>query len=314
MNLTNTIETEYANITEIKKTEIEYDTKSVSELYNLFQKWFYDHKNIWHVVHDIFDRKIMKETYLKRDYTPQDITGLCLKMQDFSKEYGFEYCGIFLTTLIENHFEKTKQKEPYLIITENLPPVEYLCEGLDGPNVIINGNVGQEFCSQLKNGKIILNGSCGEKVCQDMINGEVYINGSTKKFAGLHMQNGTLIVEGNTDERCGSETYGGYILIKGNTKDLVGVRKRGGTIVITGDSGYGTGWEMSGGLLVIKGNTEENIGGCMLKGTIIIEGNCKKQIGAYATGGTIIIDGEIESISNNTFQTKIIQKGKILRP
>ncbi len=167
--------------------------------------------------------------------TPEDITAFSLKLADYQDSKNFEDAGYFISVLINNHFKATQYKSEYKIITEHL---EKTINGIgiyNCANIVVYGNVGDDFCIKMKNGTSTLYGNCKDYACIEMKNGTVNIFGNANQYLGAGMLNGKIRVEGTAGYSCAYSLFNGTIEIKENARNDACYNMYGGTVRLEGN-------------------------------------------------------------------------------
>ncbi len=314
MNLRQTIETEYENLEQKVQTPLQVHSENENVLFQLFKNF---HSN---VQNESTNSLLMQSPFrtqpnnLKKkisqiDYNASDIFQLCYTLRTLENKKELEYtAGFFLTLLISEHYKKTKQVEPYLLVTEELPLMYELCSDLQGENVEIIGSAGKRLGAKIQKGNIHVQGSVLNNCGQEMSGGKITVDNCAGDYCGYEMIDGEIIIKKSAGNYAGKEMSGGYIRIEGSAGDYAGEKmgnsiyfrqdffhkkNYGGTIVICGNSGMFAGYGMRHGLLVLKGYTRHNLGRNMEGGTIIVETISEKDprinMGNCAMGGKMIL-------------------------
>ena len=204
----------------LEKCEEFLSSKSHSETFNEAKKSYE------------FSYKLIKGI----DFTSNDITLFSLSLQDFRKKFTFSKnlfsskdhfsdVGIFISSLINRHHEKTKEKtqitEQYHINTTLYKKkIDWLCFRNNGANVFIEGDTGYFTCFSMKEG--IVN-----------------VNGTAENAAGKDMEGGIFTLKEAKDS-LGDNMTGGWIKVK-KTGDYTGNCMRNGNIFISDEiKGIGT--------------------------------------------------------------------------
>jgi formylmethanofuran dehydrogenase subunit C len=125
--------------------------------------------------------------------------------------------------------------------------------------------------------------------------GEIIIEGDGAAYAGRGMKGGKLTIKGNTGSYLGAAMSGGTIHVAGNAGDMLGsvlpgdrFGMTGGTIVVGGDIGARAGDKMRRGTVVVKGKTGPGTGTRMIGGTVWAEGGLGPNPGFMMRRGTLI--------------------------
>ena len=111
----------------------------------------------------------------------------------------------------------------------------YFCAGLtDGPNVVVDNNVGWGFADNMLGGTAIVHGNAGAITGVAMRGADVVVHGNLGSRAGQVMKAGTLCCAGSANFMAGYMMYGGRIIILGDSGDKVGEDLTGGSIYCAG--------------------------------------------------------------------------------
>ena len=111
----------------------------------------------------------------------------------------------------------------------------YFCAGLtDGPNVVVENNVGWGFADNMLEGTAIVKGNAGAIAGVAMRGADVVVHGNLGSRAGQVMKEGTLCCVGSANFMAGYMMYGGRIIILGDSGDKVGEDLTGGNIYVAG--------------------------------------------------------------------------------
>lgn len=115
----------------------------------------------------------------------------------------------------------------------------FLCSGMSGKTVTINGTPGNALASYLDGCRIVVNGNAQDATGDTMNDGSIIIHGSAGDATGYAMRGGLILVEGNTGYRAGihMKAYGAKvptIVIGGKAGSFLGEYQAGGTIIVLG--------------------------------------------------------------------------------
>jgi len=115
----------------------------------------------------------------------------------------------------------------------------YFCAGLtDGPNFVIDNNVGWG-------------------VGDNMLSGSVVVKGNAGAIPGVAVRGADIVVHGNMGSRAGQVMKAGTLLCGGNANFMAGYLLYGGRIIILGDSGDRVGEDMTGGEIFVAGKVQD---------------------------------------------------------
>jgi len=112
----------------------------------------------------------------------------------------------------------------------------YFCAGLtgNGPDFLIDNNVGWGVADNMLKGTVVVNGNAGAIAAVAIRGAEVVVRGNIGSRAGQVMKEGTLLCCGNANFMAGYMMYGGRIIILGDSGDRVGEDLTGGSIYVGG--------------------------------------------------------------------------------
>ncbi len=303
MKLTDTLENEYANVESQKNTNIKIDSR-IEKIVAVYKEWLtYMQTNLVVKQKGILEMGPIASSIFScqiGNYSAEDITYLSTRLIQFQEEDSFANSGYFLTNLIMRDYQKTKRKEPYVVITEHLnTPLDYLCSKLhglselnetaklNGPSVYIQGNTGKHTCDGMHSGNVTITGNIGPNGCYFMEGGLVTVHKNSEESLANHLNGGEIIIYGDTIENTVTQACSsmkkGIVTIKGNAKSI--------------------GHCMKGGKIIVEGNCTEHLGSVMYNGEIIVYGNAE-YVGCEMRGGKITVQGKIENIGHRTTYNK----------
>ncbi len=234
MKLTDVLEEEYETINQIAQP---------GELKNSFSKNAVD--KIIQMYESILEKKpdvnqgnsMIKSrmNILKTHYSIEDITAFSQVLDEYTTHESFqEITGYFLTKIIMKHYKREQtQREYILVLNETGSYFPYLGCSLDGPNIVVLGNVGREL------GKVMKSGS-------------IRVIGNAKGLVGYEMTGGSIFIEGDAGDYVGTTMMGGRIEIKKNTGIDLGINMRNGEIHVDGTI-KSVGRNISGGKIYNQG-------------------------------------------------------------
>ena len=115
----------------------------------------------------------------------------------------------------------------------------FICAGMSGKSVTINGVPGNALGAYLNGGRITVNGNAQDAVGDTMNDGEIIVHGSIGDAAGYAMRGGCIYVKGDAGYRAGihMKAYKEKIpvmVIGGRTGSFLGEYQAGGVIVVLG--------------------------------------------------------------------------------
>ncbi len=280
MKINDIINKEYADVhaADIQKV---YVSENLSNLILSYKEWIHslnDERNISSYTNDWrYNSAIKKIKNWK--YASEDITAFSLALTEFQDEKFFHYSGHFISSLINSDFEKTKQTNPYLIITEllqkpkneilNFDQLGFLGVDNNGANISIKGTVGSYLGFGMKKGNI-------------------YVKGDVLEHCAYSLEGGTILIDGDCGGFFGVDMSGGIVQVKGNQTSIMGDLMSGGKIEIFGNAGNIR--MQNGGEIIVHKNID-SVGTEMKKGKVIIYGDAKS-LGHSMEGGEIHLFGE----------------------
>lgn len=140
----------------------------------------------------------------------------------------------------------------------------YICSGVGGKNVVIEGTPGNALGSYLNGCRIEVMGSAQDAVGDTMNDGVIIIRGNSGDATGYAMRGGKIFIEGNAGYRAGihmkayKEKYP-ILVIGGKAGSFLGEYQAGGVIIVLGIGvendkivGYFTGNGMHGGKIILR--------------------------------------------------------------
>ena len=150
-----------------------------------------------------------------------------------------------------------RSEVPKIVFEGDMSRVKRIGWGMDGGEIIVEGDAGMYLGAFMSDGKIIVKGSVGH-------------------FSALNMKGGEIVVEGNAgDYLCASYrgewrgTSGGIVIVKGNVGKELGSYMRGGKIVVEGIADDFAGVNMRGGIIVLN-RAKTRLGAGMTSGYIVV--------------------------------------------
>ncbi len=221
MKLTQTIEEEYRHVESAIKKEVKADCEDCKlDLVPLYQKYLESRncntgprrsaENIYHTCLHFLKKS-------KEEYAIQDINTFSLQYTTILGCTDHTDFGIFISALINKHFEETRTKKEYTVfINKEKSEISFLGMENEGANIQIVGSTGGFAGFYMKKGFLHISGDAGYKL-------------------GYEMSGGKIIVEKNADTEVGTSMKGGQIHIKGDAKDIIGSHMTNGIIKIDGE-------------------------------------------------------------------------------
>ncbi len=156
----------------------------------------------------------------KTSYTQKDITTFCLSLPLLEKKIDISDVGVFLSTLVNNHYEKTKETKPYILITQLLETkLQYLGWHTRGAEIEIIGDAGNNVGMEMVSGKIVVKGNV-DLLCGNSMSGGTLIAEKSGRSLGSFMNGGKIFVK-DTDFGCGTHMTRGEIHIAREYNPLI---------------------------------------------------------------------------------------------
>ncbi len=177
--------------------------------------------------------KIEEKEINDTPYTLQDIGDFCFTLASSLEKKilaSDQHAGFFMSLLVNNHHNKTKTDEEYILPFPTLK-LNRLCYKLAGANVRIVGDSGNMTGEAMESGKIIITGNSENFTCAHMNKGSVQILGNCKDFTGMSLSGGKLQIQGNCGIETGKYMKGGTIKVNG-TIETISESKEGGNIYL----------------------------------------------------------------------------------
>lgn len=162
------------------------------------------------------------------------------------------------TITVGELFDVTENDNDATVLVGDLTQFHGLAAAWSTGELIVEGDVGDAFCSGMSGGEVTLRGSAGNAACQQLRGGMVRITGDVGDDLGRPYP-GRI-----------SGMRGGMVLVSGNAGRYAGYRLRRGTLVILGDCGDSLGTDMVAGTILVAGRASGTIGGGMRRGTIFL--------------------------------------------
>lgn len=162
------------------------------------------------------------------------------------------------TIAVGELFDVTENDNDATVLVGDLTRFHGLAAAWSAGELIVEGDVGDAFCSGMSGGDVTLRGSAGVAACQQLRGGTVRITGDVGDDLGRPYP-GRI-----------SGMRGGMVLVGGNAGRYAGYRLRRGTLVILGDCGDSLATDMVAGTILVGGRASGTIGGGMRRGTIFL--------------------------------------------
>lgn len=162
------------------------------------------------------------------------------------------------TVAVGELFEVTENDSDATVLVGDLTRFHGLAAAWSAGDLIVEGDVGDAFCSGMSGGNVNVRGSAGVAACQQLRGGTVRITGNVGDDLGRPYPGRT------------SGMRGGVVLVGGNAGRHAGYRLRRGTLVILGDCGDSLATDMVAGTILVAGRASGTIGCGMRRGTIFL--------------------------------------------
>ena len=203
------------NYEDIKSNVVETLKKNkdtqVETLLKLYAQWLNNSSSQNRMLKKFYEeaQELLNEKNIS--YNQEDITNFSIRLSSFEKEKGFAYSGIFLSVLINNHYECTKTKETYTLILSHISvPLHRIGAETNGAHIFVEGNCGEELGYGMISGSITLDGNCDLAAGYFMRGGAICVK-NAKTFFGENMTGGILICD--DVEEIGIQMRGGELYI-----------------------------------------------------------------------------------------------------
>jgi len=164
-------------------------------------------------------------------FSKEDCTEFASHLSSIKDIDHFSLHGQFISTMMNVHFEKTKQQEEYIFRFPEEKKMDYFCYNLEGQNVRIFGNLGSFTCEKMQAGNVTIFGDIGDH-CGGLWNGTMTVHGNAGITLGNAMKDGTITIFGDTKRCIGYQMRGGNIFIKGKAGNLIGHGMESGRIYL----------------------------------------------------------------------------------
>ena len=208
----------------------------------------------------------MRELRLKLKERPDiclEVEGILpMKMAEMEKgeienvliQYGNR--KVKLSEFFDIYLEKSEV--PRIIFEGDMSKVKRIGWGLDGGEIIVEGNAGMYVGAFMSDGRIVVKGNVGHFSALNMKGGEMIVEGDAGDYLCASyrgewrgMSGGTVVVKGNVGKELGSYMRGGKVVVEGFADDFAGVNMRGGLLIINkAKSRLGAG--MTSGYIVVN--------------------------------------------------------------
>ncbi len=274
MKLADTIQNEYGTVSADQVRKNIVHTKELEQIVIKYKEWLnniFENEYNLNGYHDKICTSAHNRVLNIESYSQEDIISFSCLLADFEDqtkknilgaEIGFKSSGIFLSSLIKYHYEKTKTDMPYTLLVDHLSKkLDGIGYDTKGAKIKVEGSVGDLFAYQFSEGEIHVSGSVGYQACLYMSGGAVTITGNAQGLFCQQMAGGTVHLGGSifAPKNNPYESYsffrmsGGEIHIKGDA-DYIG-EVNGGRIYI--DENAKRLWQIQGGEIHIKGDFDK---------------------------------------------------------
>ncbi len=227
MKLTETLEKDYENIKANTQQAVYKNTDpAIGRLLSIFEK--IDSESQKKMVNEIYEDCINGISSEK--FTKEIIESLLFAANNGDKKVKSTF-GIFLSSLVNIHYEQTKNEEEYLLFTENISEsLERMGYKMNGAQICIIGNAGTYLCQYMQSGKCIVSGNTDSLAGGYMSGGSLLLEGNVEASAGIFIEGGSITIKGTVEEYAGHNMYEGRIDIFGETRGEIGKNMKGGVI------------------------------------------------------------------------------------
>ncbi len=236
MNLTESIEKEYASIkeTEIKLLPNKNDAKQMHLLTEAYASWLKEagfnallnrsyEKNLR------YEDAINRLRKIKKTYSSEQIVQFCSLLNGYQSQKLFSVTGFFLSALINMHYaavHKTAQEnKEYILFTEHLEKkIDYIGYLANGAHIHIVGDAGLFLGKDMKSGRITILGNTGSSPGFGMNGGAITIRHNAGPLVGNYMNGGEIHIDGGY-RSISDQIYGGRIFHRGNELSFSKINK-----------------------------------------------------------------------------------------
>ncbi len=136
--------------------------------------------------------------------------------------------------------------------------------GMDGGEILVEGDIGNEAGRLMSAGNLTVNGGAGRLAASGMKGGSITISGDAGERLGgplpgetAGMRGGVVVVRGNVGERCADRLRRGTIVVEGRAGQHAGSRMIAGTLIVRRRCGLLPGYLMKRGTIVLGAGTDE---------------------------------------------------------
>ncbi len=308
MKLTNLIDEEYADISGDIIENISKNSQTITTLLTVFEYWL---KRIGGI--NGHDLRIVSECMQKKDieknfvYTKKDITEFSIAMAIYENHSNFENAGVFLSSLMYQHWKKNSvngwneriERNKKAGIDESLIyelAMDNVSDHALSINKLVNDrkNKTANIFKQFEIDQTNESDGCYKIITQHL---QTQIGHIGYRNSGIH-----IYIVGNAGKNLGAEMNNGSIFLEGNANFMAGSFMEGGTISIN-DSQKGACFGMKGGRFYIRGDVLGNIGIQMNGGIIHIDGKIASDLDIKKT---------YAKIRSSITKGKLYHQGKLI--
>jgi formylmethanofuran dehydrogenase subunit C len=126
-------------------------------------------------------------------------------------------------------------------IEGDLRRVQGIARAMSIGELIVEGNVGDDFAIALRGGSVVVRGDAGDRLgaaapgaSKGMTGGEIVVTGSAGARAGERMRRGLIAIGGNAGEHAAHAIIAGTVVVLGDTGAHAGRASKRGSIVAIG--------------------------------------------------------------------------------
>ncbi len=204
MNLTKITQEEYAVVEEKETVDLKINNTNkttVDALLSLCEKWLVDTEKLFNRYGNqgseyMYAGARMRIGKSHLSYTVEDIHTFSIYFSELKTHKLFSACGQFISALINNHYNKTKTKEIYEIVTSHLnQKLNFIGQKNNGANITVLGDVKDHCGLNMKKGTITVQGDCEDLLGVCMKGGRISVE-NTGIEVGMHMKGGKIEIRG----------------------------------------------------------------------------------------------------------------------
>ncbi len=153
--------------------------------------------------------------------------------------------------------------ETEILIKGDLRKVKMIGKGMNGGQIIVEGDVGMYLGAEMVAGRIHVKGSVGPWAAAEMEGGNIQIEGDAGDYlcSGYRgtpegMKGGRVYIAGNVGREMAAHMRKGFIAVKGNVGAQSAIRMMGGTIIVVGDMAERVGVQATKGMIFCLGKLD----------------------------------------------------------